>query len=228
MFPAVEKLMFVLMGPPEAASGLKGAALAADLRSAGARSIQVNVVDPDLGHPFGVPPDAKVEQVAAVVSAWVDAAEGQRIGPALPEASRWHGYLVCESEPLPNTTHPPGRAGRVPGFSQVVVLSQPARLRFTEWRRIWQKDHTSIAVNTQSIFRYVQNVIFRPITSGAPQFAGVGEECFPREAASDLHVYFDALGDEAKLARHMSAMSESCDRFMDGVAPVAWTTAYIL
>jgi hypothetical protein len=56
----------------------------------------------------------------------------------------------------------------------------------------------------------------------------VGEECFPREAASDLHVYFDAVGDEAKLARHMAAMSESCDRFMDGVAPVAWTTAHIL
>lgn len=53
------------------------------------------------------------------------------------------------------------------------------------------------------------------------------EECFPREAASDLNVYFDALGDEAKLARHMAAMSESCDRFMDGAAPVAWTTAYI-
>ncbi len=220
--------MFLLMGPPEAASGLDGAGLAADLRSAGARSVQINVADPELGHPFGVSPDAEVDQLAAVVSAWVDAAEGTRIGPALPDASRWHGYLVCESEPLPNTTHPPGPDGLVPGFSQVVVLSRPARLSWTEWRRIWQRDHTSIAIHTQSTFRYVQNVIFRPLTSRAPQFAGIVEEAFPPEAASDLNAYFDAVGDEAKLARHMAAMSESCDRFMDGVAPVAWTNAYIL
>jgi EthD domain len=220
--------MFLLMGPPEVASGLDGAGLAADLRSGGARSIQVNVVDPDLGPPFGVPPDAEVEQVAAVVSAWVDAAEGTRVGSALPDSSRWHGYLVSESEPLPNTTRPPAANGLVPGFSQIVVLSRPARLSWTEWRRIWQRDHTSIATHTQSIFRFVQNVIFRPLTSRAPQFAAVGEECFPSDAASDLHVYFDAVGDEAKLARHMAAMAESCDRFMDGVAPVAWTTAYVL
>ena len=51
---------------------------------AGARSVQINVADPELGHPFGVSPDAEVDQLAAVVSAWVDTAEGTRIGPALP------------------------------------------------------------------------------------------------------------------------------------------------
>ncbi len=35
-------------------------------------------------------------------------------------------------------------------------------------------------------------------------------------AATDLHVFFDAVGDDAKLARHMAAMADSCDRFMDG------------
>ena len=46
-------------------------------------------------------------------------------------------------------------------------------------------------------------------------------------AATDLHVFFDAVGDDAKLARRMAAMSDSCDRFMDGVAPVAWTAEYL-
>jgi hypothetical protein len=100
-------------------------------------------------------------------------------------------------------------------------------MNWGEWRRAWQGGHTSVALNTQSSYRYVQNVIFRPLTAGAPAYSAVVEECFPIEAAGDLHVFFDAVGDDAKLARHMTAMSESCDRFMDGVAPVAWTAEYM-
>jgi hypothetical protein len=70
-------------------------------------------------------------------------------------------------------------------------------------------------------------VVLRPLTRGAPPYAGIVEECFPLAAATDLHVFFDAVGDEAKLARHMAAMAESCDGFMDGVAPVSWTVEYV-
>jgi hypothetical protein len=115
----------------------------------------------------------------------------------------------------------------VPGFAQLVGLTRPARLSWAEWRRIWQGGHTSVAINTQSTFRYVQNVVFRAVTAGAPGLAAIVEECFPIEAARDLHVFFDAVGDDARLARHMAAMSESCDRFMDGADPVAWTTEWL-
>jgi hypothetical protein len=108
----------------------------------------------------------------------------------------------------------------------MVALTKPAHLSWGEWRRIWQGSHTSVAINTQSSFRYVQNLVLRPLTAGAPPYAAIVEECFPIEAARDLHVFFDAVGDEARLARHMSAMAESCDRFMDGSAPVAWTTEW--
>ena len=234
MFPEMEKLVYLLLGEsgalePGAGKSLREKTVPA-LRSLGARSIQLNVTDADLGHPFGVAPDAGEPQILATVSMWVDAVEGHRAGRALPDpgdGSAWHGWLVCEAEPMPNHTQPPGSDGRVPGFAQMVALTRPDHLSWSEWRRIWQGTHTSVAVNTQSTFRYVQNVVFRAVTPGAPLYAAIVEECFPIEAATDLHVFFDAVGDEARLARHMAAMSESCDRFMDGVAPVAWTTEWV-
>lgn len=223
--------MFLLHGgDPGIGTVLRSPETLAALRAAGGRRIQVNTVDPALGHPFGVDPEPDAPQLGAVVSAWVDAAEGTKVGGALPSPSTagatWHGYLVTESEPRPNTAHPPGPDGRVPGFAQIVPISVPEELSWAEWRRRWQGSHTSVALATQSTFRYVQNVIFRPLTAGAPRYAAVVEECFPLEAATDLHVFFDAVGDQAKLARHMQAMSDSLDRFMDGTSPVAWTIEY--
>ena len=231
----MEKLVYLLIGPPgpvqpDVAAVLREACVPALLRL-GARSVQVNVTDPVLGHPFGVEPEPGTDHIVAAVSVWLDSAEGARVASALPDpgpsGARWHGWLVCESEPRPNRTQPPGPDGRVPGFAQIVALTRPSHLSWSEWRQAWQGKHTSVAINTQSTFRYVQNVVFRPVTAGAPPYAAIVEECFPIEAATDLHVFFDAVGDEARLARHMAAMSESCDRFMDGVAPVSWTSEWV-
>jgi hypothetical protein len=232
----MEKLVYLLLGPTGSAPPRLDESLrsrtAPALKAAGAHSVQINVVDPALGHPFGVEPEPGTVSIQAALSVWVDTAEGAKVETTLPpageEGAAWHGWLVCESEPVPNRIHPPGPDGRVPGFAQLVALSRPPHLSWAEWRHIWQGTHTTVAVNTQSTFRYVQNVVFRAITAGAPAYAAVVEECFPAEAATDLHVFFDAVGDDAKLSRHMAAMSESCDRFMDGVAPVAWTREWIL
>jgi hypothetical protein len=233
--PQMEKLVYLLLGSagtvaPDVAAALREATVG-ELSAQGARSIQVNVTDAALGQPFGVEPVPGSEQILAAVSVWVDTAEGNRVASTLPDAgpggAAWHGWLVCESEPMPNRTHPPGADGRVPGFAQLVALSRPPHLSWGEWRHVWQGAHTPVAINTQSSFRYVQNVVFRALTPGAPAYAAVVEECFPLEAATDLHVFFDAVGDDARLTRHMAAMSESCDRFMDGVAPVSWTTEWV-
>lgn len=234
MVSRMEKLAYLLLGAPGQVTADVGRALrevtVAEMHRRGAHTVQVNVLDDQLGHPFGVEPGPDTDQIIAAVFAWVDTAEGSKLSSALPDPSassaRWHGWLVCESEPKPNRDHPHGPDGRLPGFAQIVALSRPEHLSWGEWRLAWQGRHTSVAINTQSSFRYVQNVIFRALTPGAPGFAAIVEECFPTEAASDLHVFFDAVGDDAKLARHMAAMSESCDRFMDGVAPVAWTSEW--
>lgn len=231
--------MFVLLGPggvsasaltPALSAESVRSQLVADARRHGGRHIQVNVVDPFLGHPFGVAPDEDIPHLAACVSVWVDSAEASAsdVHSVLPRAAegQWHGYLVTESEPVVARDHPPGPDGRLAGFAQMVALNRPATLSWGEWRRIWQGSHTAVAINTQSTFRYVQNVIFRAVTEKAPAYAAVVEECFPAEAAKDLHVFFDAVGDDAKLQRHMDAMSASCDRFMDGAAPVSWMTEW--
>ena len=227
--------MYLLLGPagtvdPAVATALRDRTVPA-LHELGAHSVQVNVTDAALGHPFGVDPEPGSDQILAAVGVWVDSAETTRAGAVLPDpagsGAAWHGWLVCESEPMANRAHPPGPDGRVPGFAQLVALIRPGHLSWSEWRRIWQGGHTPVAINTQSSFRYVQNVVFRAVTPGAPQYAAVVEECFPIEAATDLHVFFDSVGDDARLSRHMAAMSESCDRFMDGVAPVAWTSEWV-
>jgi hypothetical protein len=226
----VEKVIFLLMdGDPSVGLTLRNQTVAA-LRAGGGRRVQVNVIDPALGPPFGVSPDAGDSQLTAAVSAWVNTAEGVRLDACLPDGgadSAWLGYLVTEAEPRPNTIARPGPDGRIPGFAQLVLLQVPPGLGWGEWRRRWQGSHTSVALATQSTFRYVQNVVVRALTPGAPPYAAIVEECFPLAAASELPVFFDAVGDEAKLARHMAAMSESCDRFMDGAAPVAWTAEYL-
>jgi hypothetical protein len=226
----VEKVMYLLLdGDPDLGPALCDATVVA-MRSAGGRRIQINVVDPELGPPFGVADHPGEAELTAVVSVWINAAEGSQLDRALPDPGpegSWFGYLVSEAEPRPNTTASPGPDGRVPGFAQMVPLTVPDGLSWAEWRRRWQVSHTPIALATQSIFRYVQNVVLRPLTAGAPRYAAVVEECFPVEAAHDLHAFFAAAGDEAKLARHMAAMSESCDRFMDGAAPVAWMAEYL-
>jgi EthD domain len=230
----VEKVVFLLEGPDGSAEALRRDSvrgpMVAGLRSKGASRIQVNVVDPGIGTPFAATPDPSLPGVHAMVTAWVDAADRSPVAAELPteaNGSSWHGYLVCEAEPLRNTSHGPGADGRVPGFAQLVPLVRPDRLSWGEWRRIWQGSHTAIAMNTQSTFRYVQNIVLRPLTPGAPPYVAVVEECFPIEAAKDLQVYFDAVGDDAKLARHMASMSESCDRFMDDLVAIAWTAEYL-
>jgi hypothetical protein len=235
----VEKLVYLLMGPGGIAASARTPALSSDsvrqqlvvdLRKRDAGAIQINVSDSFLGHPFGVAPDDDVPHLAACVSLWVDSVQAvaDDIAKSLAGADTgtWHGYLVTESEPIVNRTHPPGSDGRLPGFAQIVALTKPDQLSWGEWRRIWQGSHTSVAINTQSTFRYVQNVIFRAVTPSAPAYAAIVEECFPLEAARNLNVFFDAVGDDAKLKRHMDAMSTSCDRFMDGSAPVTWTTEW--
>ncbi len=231
----VEKVVYLLMEPsgggdPGLAESLRGPTVSG-LRAQGARGIQLNVPSPGMASPFASPPGEGHPALVAAVWMWVDTAEGADLAAALPatgDGGAWHGYLVCESEPLRNTAHPPGPDGRVPGFAQLVPLARPDRLTWAEWREVWQGSHTAVAIDTQSSFRYVQNVVVRPLTAGAPILAAVVEECFPIEAASDMHVFFDAVGDDAKLARNMTAMSQSCDRFMDGLTAVAWTAEYLI
>lgn len=151
--------------------------------------------------------------VAAVVSLWAHQYYGEPVRAALEllgaECDAVAGYLVTESVPLP----PPATVGeRTDALANVALLRRPADLDEREWLRRWHIGHTSVAIETQSTFGYIQNAVVRPITDDAPVIDAIVEEHFPMAAVSDLHAFFGAA-DDADLARRMERMVASTSAF---------------
>ena len=230
----MEKVDYVLWRSPGASrQGFAEALLgpvADDLLAAGARGLQVNVADEAVagGLMALVHTDPQME---AVLGVWVDSAAAGPRSPfdaAVAAAGRFAAYLVTESEPLPDDAPAPPR-GRTRGFANLAFLRRPAGLDASTWLSRWQDDHTPVAIETQSTFRYVQDVVVRPLTAGAPEVDGIVEECFPIEALTDLHVFFDTAGDDERLSRHLGRMNESVHRFgADQSIDVVATSEYVV
>jgi len=233
----VEKVVYVLWRDGgtrvEAWSAGLRAAGAGVLPEAGALGVQVNVADeavaPALLRMAEIDP-----QMEAVVSVWVDSARSAARGPlddalaAVPGTERVEAYLVTESEPLPNTAHPVAPGERTPGFANLAFLRRPRDMTPEAWIAAWHDGHTQVAIDTQSTFGYVQNVVARPLTPGAPAVDGIVEELFPIEALTDMHAFFDAP-DDAELARRMGLMAESTSRFgADRALDLVPTSRYVL
>ena len=151
-----------------------------------------------------------------MLSLWVHQSEArvaleQQLDPLV---GRFTGYLVTESEPLPNTRHRALPGERVYGMNQVVFLQCPPRLSEAEWLHRWQEEHTQVAIDTQATFGYRQNVIVRPLCLEASPVSAVVEENFPPEAMVSDHAFYGA-DDDPTLAANMDAMIKSCARFID-------------
>ena len=187
--------------------------------AAQAYAVRINIQDADVANGTSPRMVSTNPQMDAVVQLWVDSARDiarQPLDAIVAEAApRFAAWLVCESTAIANTRHPPQPGVRTEGFAQVVFLGRPPRLTWEAWREIWQRDHTVTGIETQANFEYVQNLVIRPLTYGAPDYAAMVEECFPRAALTDEAVYFDAPNDPAKLAANQQQMMESCARFID-------------
>jgi hypothetical protein len=150
------------------------------------------------------------------VSIWMDTA--LRRGPIAAALSaitaRLAGYLVLESVPIVNTTHVAPLGERIPGLYTVAFLEQPGFLSYDEWLQRWQGYHTTVAIETQSTFLYIQNVLVRAVTADAPPWVAIVEEAFPAAAATNPMVFYAADSPET-LAEHQRRMLESCERFID-------------
>jgi hypothetical protein len=103
---------------------------------------------------------------------------------------------------------------RIPGLYKVSFLEKPDALGYDEWMSRWQCGHTTVAIETQSTFKYVQNVLARPVTPDAPPWTAIVEEAFPAEAATDPMVFYAASTPE-QLATNQQRMMDSCARFID-------------
>ena len=152
--------------------------------------------------------------VQAFVTIWTQQHYGEQIQAALEvlsaEADRMAAYLVTESVPLPPPASLPGQ--RTPGLANIALLRRPADLAEPAWRTHWLRDHTPVAIATQSTFGYVQNYVVHPLTSDAPPVAAIVEELFPIEAVGSLQAFFGAADDE-DLKDRMGRMVDSVAAF---------------
>lgn len=141
--------------------------------------------------------------------------------------ARWAAWLVMESTIIPNQGHPPVAGARTPGWAQIACLTLPEGMPHEDWRRIWQEDHTRVAIETQANFEYVQNLVIRTLTPDAPPYVAIVEECFPDAAMTDPLAFFDAVGDKEKFMTNLDQMMASCDRFITrGTIDVIPTSQY--
>jgi hypothetical protein len=152
--------------------------------------------------------------VAAVVSLWTQQCYGEQLTAALDllagECDQLAAYLVTESIPLLAATVEPG--SRTTGLANIALLRRPTDMDQASWLSRWQGHHTSVAIETQSIFGYTQNFVVRTLTPGAPGIAGIVEELFPAEAITDLKAFFGAADDD-DLQHRLSEMIASTSAF---------------
>lgn len=152
--------------------------------------------------------------VQGLVSVWTDQHYGEQIRTALevlaPHADHLAAYLVTESAPLPPPSSPRGQ--RAAGLANIALLRRPADMDEATWLTRWQRDHTPVAIATQSTFGYVQNYVVRALTVDAPAVSAIVEELFPIEAVGSLHAFFGAA-DDADLAERMGKMIASTSAF---------------
>ncbi len=207
--------------------------LTAKLKDVGVRGARLNLQDEAVKPAAGLRQLCMKPPFDAVLQLWIDSAVTHLRQPidavVAAHAGSMAAYLVTESQPLRNLKYPPRSGARTEGFAQMAVLRRPSRLDYVAWIDIWHNFHTRIAIETQSTFEYVQNVIVRPLTPDAPAIDAIVEECFPQAAMTDYKVYFEAPGDDEKFKRNLARMMDSVGRFIDpGTIDVLPTSQYQL
>lgn len=192
--------------------------LPASLREAGASAIRINIRDEAVAPGATLIQKWQEPQQEAVVQYWLPSANaifrGQAEKAIAAHCSRFAAWLVAESTIIANTEHPPIQGERTWGWSQASFINFRDDLDRMEAIKVWHSHHTRVAIDTQSNFEYVQNLIVRPLTDDAPDYDAFVEECFPVEALTDPHAFFDAVGDQVKFEANLNTMMDSCGRFI--------------
>jgi hypothetical protein len=212
----MEKLFYALWQPAAdtAAWCARLLTLPDALAAAGAERVRIGVPDVPIPEPD---PYAEMRRTAPAgfVSFWLNSAyrRGAAEAAVRAVAPKLAGYVVAESTILPANVAACGV--REDGFLQVCGFAALPGLSRADLWDFWLGRHTEVAVGTQSTTFYNQNVTVRPLTQGAPAWDAIVEERFPAEALLNREVYFDAVGNPARLEANMAAMAESCGRFID-------------
>jgi len=150
----------------------------------------------------------------ATLTVWTQQYYGDQMAAVLDrlgaECEQLAAYLVTESVPMAGPAVAAGE--RTVGLANIALLRRPDALEESEWLRRWHRDHTQVAIDTQSTFGYTQNTVVRALTPDAPRIDAIVEELFPIEAVSSFHAFFGAA-DDADLADRMTKMAASTAAF---------------
>lgn len=202
------KLMYLLWGPASA-DALHAPEFHRRLAAAGATALQVNVADADVAAAT-VRISTYDEPVAAVAGVWTDADNGPITAALNTVAERVNGWIVDEREPL-NAPRPPNGT-RFDALANIALLRIPAELTREQWLHNWHDRHTTVAIETQATFGYVQNTVIAAVTPG-PRVDGLVEELFPMAAMTDWHAFWGSGGDKEELRRRAERMMTSTATF---------------
>ncbi len=181
----------------------------------GARGLTLNVADVEADTGVTVPIRSEGGAVCATASLWLDNLDDR--GPfedALRAGcARLAGYLVTESVPrdYDERTWPDGE--RTPGAKLVTLFQKPDRLTEEEFLREWHGTHTPLSLEIHPLWRYARNVVVRPVTDGAPRFAGIVDEQF--RTLEDLTDPSRFYGSPETMQANMKRVLDHCRRFLD-------------
>jgi hypothetical protein len=232
----MEKVVYILWRDPKADQQSFARALRTEvsdrLLSGGVHGLQINVVDEAVAAGSHIHYGKTQPQMEAVLHVWLDSALPRFRQPideiVAGTCQRFAAYLTTEGQIIRNEKHAPAPGGRTFGWAQIGLSARPEHLTRDVWLDRWRR-HTEVAISTQPIFCYQQNAFVRALTPDAPHFDAMVEECFPMEAMSDPHVFFDAAGDEGKYQQNLKTMMDSVTSFADlDSADVFPTSQYVI
>jgi hypothetical protein len=229
----VEKLVYLLWrdADEDAASFAKrvvGSAGPALVRL-GAGRVALHVADgqADLGR--SVPVRDERDPFAGSASFWLANVDDRAPFEAIlrETSARTAGYLVTESVPRDFGLRDWPDGERCPGAVMISAFPQPARLSREAFIARWHGSHTPLALEVHPLWRYVRNVVARPLSPGAPDCAGIVEEHVrePEDLLDPIRFY----GGPERAERNMARILDDAKRFLDleRVTSVV-TSAYIL
>ncbi|HTO70561.1 MAG TPA: hypothetical protein VMR31_11925 [Myxococcota bacterium] len=181
----------------------------------GALQVVVNAADADADLGRTVPIRDRGPEFAGVVSFWLGSVDDRTGHESLlrDSAATAAGYLVTESVPrdFDRRTWPNG--ARSPGVKLVSVFPKPDRLGRDEFIARWHGSHTPLSLEVHPLWRYVRNAVARPLTEGAPPYAGIVEEHM-RELA-DLTDPARFYGGADEMQANMKRILDDAKSFLD-------------
>jgi hypothetical protein len=232
----MEKLVYLVWAGPGVASADVGRRLRDDvgarLLACGAGSLSLCLADLEADVGGSVPIRSPESAPAAVVSLWLDSVDRRaEVEDALaPVAPRLAGYLVTESVPRDFDRRGWPDGARTPGVVLMTVFEKPARLTTEEFLARWHGSHTPLSLLIHPLWRYVRNVVARPLTKDAPALMGIVAEHFrSAEDLTDPMRFYGGQGSKETMRANMQRVLEDVSTFLDLERTQSWVMSeYIL